>query len=498
MRFSHRSIFHWLLPSLAILTLFLSSVYPAFSQASSAAVALTNPLHVARPLGSSFANFNVLMANPQASMNLVYSDEFNGSAIDTNKWTTCFWWDNNGCTIVTNHELEWYQPGNVLVSDGTLKLQARKSSPIQATNGHTYNYTSGIITTGPKTWDTGNSPKFTFTYGYVEFRAKVPRGVGLWPTLWLLPATMNSLPEIDIMEILGNDPTTMHMHFHYQKNGQEADDGVSWVGPDFSTDWHTYAVDWEPNAIIWYVDGVERRRFTDTAYIPKEPMYLLANLAVGGDWPGSPNAQTAFPSNLEIDYLRVWQNNGQAPTTTPPPATPTPTPAPTPTTTPVSPVNGAFTPIADSAVDGSAPATNFGSSNTLNVDGDPTKVSYLKFDTRSLAGKTITAAKLRIRTTTDSSAGSTDHQAVKLVEDSSWSESGLTFNNRPALSSTSLGSLTRTVPNSSYEITLNPALLQAKIGTVFTLALDSAEGDGLYFYSRENTTSSPQLIITAN
>ena len=76
---------------------------------------------------------------------------------------------------------------------------------------------------------------------------------------------------------------------------------------DFSANWHTYAVDWEPNVIIWYVDGIERLRYTDTTRIVKKPMYLIANLAVGGDSPGAPDASTSFPSYYEIDYIRVWK-----------------------------------------------------------------------------------------------------------------------------------------------------------------------------------------------
>ncbi|MBN9391439.1 MAG: glycoside hydrolase family 16 protein [Chloroflexi bacterium] len=495
MRLLPRGLFHYFLTILSILTLTLLTLNPGISQAARPFFGPTNPVHPAS-IALNPANSQTMALNQPQSLNLVFSDEFNGSAIDTNKWTTCYWWDNNGCTIVTNNELEWYQPGNVLENNGTLKLQARQSH-VQGTNGRAYNYTSGVITTGPKTYDSGNSPKFVFQYGYVEFRAKVLSGAGLWPTLWLLPATMNSLPEIDIMEVIGNDPSTLHMHYHYKNSaGVEMDDGVSWQGPNFSADWHTYAVDWEPNAIVWYVDGVERRRFTDTANIPKEPMYLLANLAVGGDWPGAPNAQTQFPSNFEIDYVRVWQNGPQpGPVNTPTPA-PTPTAAPVPTATPANPVPGLYKPVADSAVDSSAPSTNLGASNTLNVDGDPTKVSYLKFDTLALAGKNVTSVKLRVGTTNDSSAGSTDTQFVKLASDTGWDESSLTFYNRPAITSTVLGSISHTVPNSVYDIPLNLAALKSKLGTVFTLAMDSSEGDGLYLYSKESPLNPPQLIIT--
>jgi beta-glucanase (GH16 family) len=113
------------------------------------------------------------------------------------------------------------------------------------------------------------------------------------------------------MEILGESTNVNRMHFHYAgPGGTEEDSGFDWWGPDFPARWHTFAVDWKPDAIVWYVDGVERRRFTDASVIPNEPMYLLLSLAVGGDWPGPPDSTTPFPSSMKIDYVRVWQQRG--------------------------------------------------------------------------------------------------------------------------------------------------------------------------------------------
>ena len=139
-------------------------------------------------------------------------------------------------------------------------------------------------------------------------RAKVPKGKGLWPAFWTLPSDLSWPPEIDVFEILGDRTNTIYMTYHYPTatNGKVASGG-KWNGPDFSADWHTYAVDWEPNVIIWYVDGIERLRYTDTTHIVKKPMYLIANLAVGGVSPGAPDASTSFPSYYEIDYIRVWK-----------------------------------------------------------------------------------------------------------------------------------------------------------------------------------------------
>jgi beta-glucanase (GH16 family) len=245
---------------------------------------------------------------PIEKWSLVSGDEFDSRALNRQKWTTCYWWDNQGCTNASNHELEWYQPGNVTVQDGKLMLTARKET-VKVPNGKAYAYTSGMVTTGPATENARDPAPFAFTYGYVEVRAMVPKGQGLWPAIWLLPADQQSLPEIDVMEILGNDPKTVNMDFHYLNNNGTAEDNSSaWTSPiDLTAGWHTFGLDWEPDRIIWYVDGVQRREFTQKEWIPNQPMYLLINLAVGGDWPGNPNSKTLFPSTFQVDYVRFWK-----------------------------------------------------------------------------------------------------------------------------------------------------------------------------------------------
>jgi beta-glucanase (GH16 family) len=242
------------------------------------------------------------------SWTLVFDDEFSGSAINLEKWTTCYWWAEDGCTNGSSGELEWYQPENVLVQDNRLILRALKKT-IHASDGNTHPYTSGMVSSG---WDSENSAgsaMFAFQYGYVEMRAKVPAGKGLWPAFWMLPVTQKSLPEIDIMEVLGDSPNVVEMHIHsIDGHGKELDDGINWRGADFSSDWHTFAIDWQPGAIVWYIDGIERWRYTDQKSIPAEPMYLILNLAVGGTWPGNPDASTNFPSDFAIDYVRVWSH----------------------------------------------------------------------------------------------------------------------------------------------------------------------------------------------
>lgn len=243
---------------------------------------------------------------------LIFQDEFSATSLNTSKWTTCYWWDNNGCTIATANELEWYQPHNVSVNNGKLRLTAQEET-VTSPDGKTFNYTSGMVTTGRKTSDQSLPPRLAYQYGFVEIRVRVPTGQGLWPAFWLLPQTHISRPEIDVMEILGHASDIAHMNFHFvDADGNRQSAGSSWTGPDFSEDWHIFALGWRPDALIWYVDKKEVWRYEDASNIPSEPMYLLMNLAVGGDWPGAPDESTLFPSHYDIDYVRVWKKREQS------------------------------------------------------------------------------------------------------------------------------------------------------------------------------------------
>lgn len=237
----------------------------------------------------------------------VFEDEFDGDGLDQSRWTTCYWWDKNGCTNGTTGELNWYQADNVSVTEGKLRLEARRQD-IKGSDGKNYSYTSGIVTTGRSHYRTDRPIRFDFLYGRVEVRAKAPAGQGLWPAIWLLPSDHGITPEIDVMEILGHRPNRVEMNYHYTSSfGGAQNDGSFWSGPDNAADWHVFAVEWRPSAIVWLIDGVERWRFSKRRYISDEPMYLLLNLAVGGDWPGAPDEQTSFPSVFEIDYVRIMQ-----------------------------------------------------------------------------------------------------------------------------------------------------------------------------------------------
>jgi beta-glucanase (GH16 family) len=236
---------------------------------------------------------------------LVFEDLFDGTEIDGSRWTGCYWWDRGGCTNLGNNELQWYRRGNTTLQDGGLVIEAREEK-VDTSEG-TFHYTSGLISTGRTDAEGLREDRFSFTYGYVEVRARVPKGAGLWPAIWLLPSDHDSRPEIDIMEVLGQATDVLEMHYHYEVEGAEESLGHDRRVADLSEDWHEYALDWSADAIVWYLDGTEQWRVDDRAIISDEPMYLLINLAVGGEWPGSPSADTEFPARFEIDHVKIWQ-----------------------------------------------------------------------------------------------------------------------------------------------------------------------------------------------
>jgi parallel beta-helix repeat protein len=231
--------------------------------------------------------------------NLAFDDEFDGALLNPTVWHTCFWWSTVTCTIGSNNELELYRPGNVYLADGNLRMRAQKQDRV-GWDGQLYHYTSGLAMTGGRKYE--KPPGFTFTYGYAEARMKLPSGKGLWPAFWLLPARYDSRPEVDILEARGSNTNRANFNLHLDN----VVTGGSYTGPDFSAGYHTFAVDWQPTVLIFYVDGIERWRYTGPG-IPNEAEYLVLNLAVGGDYDGPPDASTPFPSYFDVDYVRVWQ-----------------------------------------------------------------------------------------------------------------------------------------------------------------------------------------------
>ena len=147
--------------------------------------------------------------------------------------------------------------------------------------------------------------------------AQLPKGQGFWPAFWLLPASGAWPPEIDIMEVFGQEPTTIHPTMHSMSTGTRVATGGAHKVADLSAGFHTFGLNWAADYITWYVDGSEVMR-APTPPDLHSPMYMIANLAVGGYWPGSVNSTTPFPSSFKIDYIRVYQDNGLMPPSPPP------------------------------------------------------------------------------------------------------------------------------------------------------------------------------------
>ncbi|MEY9847199.1 family 16 glycosylhydrolase [Streptacidiphilus sp. MAP5-3] len=233
---------------------------------------------------------------------LVFGDGFTGSSLDTGKWATCYDWNVNGCTNASNNEQEWYLPGQVTVGGGALQLTARRQATTGG-DGHTYPWTSGMVTTGRDSWNA--TPRHTFTYGYVAAAIRIPAEAGMFPAFWLLPAAHDVPQEIDIAEFIGSTQN-VQMTLHWQPpNGSREFQRQGWGPVDFPSAVHVFAVDWEPNSVTWYVDGVERFRISDPSKVPQLPMEVILNLAVG--YPSAPPSGVNH-AVMTVDWVGVWQH----------------------------------------------------------------------------------------------------------------------------------------------------------------------------------------------
>lgn len=231
-----------------------------------------------------------LVAGPANTV--ILNDSF--TTFNTATWATCYQWQSKPCTNEWNHELEVYAPDKVRVRGGVLELTASRESRTGFLADGTpkvFEYSSGMI-----------RQRQSFTYGYVEIEAQVPTGRGLWPALWLLPASYAWPPEIDLMENLGHEPNLFHMSVHAVGGKQEQTVLVN----SLPARMHRWAVDWQPGRLTFYFDG--RQTWSTTVGVPAEPMYLLANLAVGGDWPGPPDSATRFPAVFKLNSVQVWRH----------------------------------------------------------------------------------------------------------------------------------------------------------------------------------------------
>lgn len=239
-------------------------------------------------------------------MTLLWSDEFDGEELNQEDWSYEI---GNGSSGWGNNELQFYKEENTSIVDGHLVIQARKE------NANGFAYTSSRLIT---------RNKVAFKHGRIDIRAALPEGQGLWPALWMLGESFTSVGwprcgEIDIMELVGHQPNAIHGTVHYaDPQGNHRFQGESYYlngGQRFSQAFHVFSLEWDEDYIRWYVDDQAYYTITpttignDTAYPFNEPFFFIFNVAVGGNWPGSPDASTVFPQNMIVDYVRVFQDD---------------------------------------------------------------------------------------------------------------------------------------------------------------------------------------------
>ncbi|MEU8263262.1 family 16 glycosylhydrolase [Micromonospora sp. NPDC048999] len=247
---------------------------------------------------------------------ITWSDDFNGpagAAPDASKWR----YDIGGSGW-GNNELEYYTSSTrnaALDGNGNLVITARKENPSGYSCWYgSCQYTSArLLTNGT----------FSQAYGRFEARIKIPRGQGIWPAFWMLGNDIATNPwpnsgEIDIMENIGREPSTVHgsLHGPGYSGGNPLTGQTSLPGGQALADaFHTYAVDWAPDSITWYLDGVAYLRKTpadagNNRWVFNHPFFMIMNVAVGGNWPGSPDGSSVYPQTMTIDYVRVqaWDN----------------------------------------------------------------------------------------------------------------------------------------------------------------------------------------------
>lgn len=253
---------------------------------------------------------------PPGEWRLTFRDEFQAlslrEASSRGTWTTDYGWGGvNSFTLPENGERQVYASPRFAgagsaplgldpfeIRDGHLAIRADRAPRDLWPLLWGRRYVSGLLTT---------RDSFSQTYGCFAIRARVPRGRGLWPAFWLLPVDGgDSAAEIDVVETLGHDPAGLWTTCHFGPAGPRHGKAQRLTRvQDLSLAFHVFAVVWTRQAIAWYLDG--RLVFeTPTPGDLHGPMYMLVNLAVGGHWPGDPDASTVFPARFEIDWVRAY------------------------------------------------------------------------------------------------------------------------------------------------------------------------------------------------
>lgn len=237
-------------------------------------------------------------------MTLAWEDNFDGESLNTNHWTPEIGRGSNGWG---NNELQYYRAENTSFQDGNLIITAKKEEFGGA------QYTSSRLIT---------KDKKAFKYGRIDIRAALPKGQGLWPALWMLGSNFSSVGwpkcgEIDIMEMVGGPgrDNTVHGTLHWDNAGHHActcnaGPGYSLNTGVFADEFHVFSIVWNGTSIKWYVDNVQFHVIdVSPAEMSEfdENFFLIFNVAVGGNWPGSPDNTTVFPQYMIVDYVRVFQ-----------------------------------------------------------------------------------------------------------------------------------------------------------------------------------------------
>ena len=234
---------------------------------------------------------------------LVWNDEFSGTAVNEEFWSYDI---GDGCPNNCgwgNNELEYYRAENASVGNDVLTIEARRES----FGGK--EYTSAKLKT---------SGKKSFQYGRIDIRALLPQGKGIWPALWMLGDNISSVGwpqcgEIDIMEMVGGDNTDNEVHgtLHWDNNGHiYTGDGYSLPDSIFADSYHVFSIIWDVSKISWLVNDHQfySLAIDDLAMSEfHQDFWFIFNVAVGGNWPGSPNSSTVFPQQMKVDYVRVFQ-----------------------------------------------------------------------------------------------------------------------------------------------------------------------------------------------
>jgi beta-glucanase (GH16 family) len=233
-----------------------------------------------------------------------WQDEFSGTTLDASSWAYDIGTGSGGWG---NNELQYYtnRPDNVYLDNGKLVIQAKKESFMGSA------YTSARLIT---------KNKRDFTFGRIDIRAKLPVAKGLWPALWMLGKKIDqtSWPacgEIDIMELVGKDANKVYGTLHWAaSNGTRQLFGTNYTLPTgtFADKFHVFSLVWEADKLEIFMDDISYYKFDKSkvgtaAYPFNEAFFLLFNVAVGGDWPGSPDATTTFPQQMVVDYVRVFK-----------------------------------------------------------------------------------------------------------------------------------------------------------------------------------------------